>query len=123
MSADVLRAAATRPREAAEAATRPDEMHPYGDRTLPPFTIADWPRAMDNYLGGTWGEFAGLMSPPVAVHMADWLDYTARIADEDEFSDGEDPHITAALDACDCPYCIGIPLAVNVAHAVLGTTP
>ena len=55
------------------------------------------------------------MSPPVALALAVWLDYTASIAspEDDEFRD----------DGCECPYCVGIPLATKVANAILGDTP
>jgi hypothetical protein len=40
-------------------------------------TDADWARDMDNYLGGPIGEFCGLLSPGLALEIADDLDRTA----------------------------------------------
>lgn len=59
--------------------------------------------------------YIAMMSLPVALALAVWLDYTASIAspEDDEFRD----------DGCECPYCVGIPLATKVANAILGDTP
>jgi hypothetical protein len=41
---------------------------------------ADWARGMDNYLGGPIGAFCGLLSPELALDLADFLDATAAQA-------------------------------------------
>lgn len=79
MSADRLRQAAALLREFVSAATAPEEMYPWGDRTLPPMPVSAWADAMDGYLGGTWGRLAGLLSPTVALAVADWLEADATL--------------------------------------------
>jgi hypothetical protein len=43
-------------------------------------TDADWARDMDNYLGGPIGVLCGLLSPELALDLADFLDATAAQA-------------------------------------------
>lgn len=62
-----LHMAAARLRSAAEAATA---RQAEDGRT-------DWARGMDNDLGGPVGEFCGLLSPELALDLADHLDATA----------------------------------------------
>ena len=42
----------------AQAALAPDQMHPYGDQSLPQTRPDQVPDEMRGYLGGTWGEHA-----------------------------------------------------------------
>lgn len=49
--------------------------------------------------------------PTVALAVADWLDHAADI-----WSDDDDE-----VKVCDCPYCQGMPLALVVADAYLGS--
>ena len=51
-----------------------DHMSPHGGVT--------WTDATDNWLGGVVGQFCGLMSPEVAMALADWLDWVADMRTE-----------------------------------------
>ena len=66
----LLHQAADKLRTAATAAGR-------GGRTP---TSAEWYALMDNALGGPVGVFCGLLSPALALDLADWLDATAAEA-------------------------------------------
>lgn len=77
VTAERLRQAAARLRDVESDATHPDNMHPWGDRSLPRMTVSLWAPTMEGYLGGAWGVFAGVLSPPVALALADWLDHAA----------------------------------------------
>lgn len=52
----------------AAAALAPDEMHPWGDRTMPQMAAKDWPDAVRGYLGGTWGEHCARNDPARVLH-------------------------------------------------------
>lgn len=84
MTAARLREAAARLREVEADATHPDNMYPWGDKSLPRMTVDDWAPSMDGYLGGAWGVFAGVMSPTVALALAASLEATAEIADKND---------------------------------------
>ena len=66
---DFLNARITEDETLANAAIQPEEMHPYGDTTLPQTSIAAWGDEVRGYLGGTWGE-----------HCANW--HPARVLAE-----------------------------------------
>ena len=78
MSAAELRQAATTLRERAIAATRPDEMHPWGDESLPSLPPEMHPNEVNAALGGTWGTYYATMHPGVGLALADWLDRAAE---------------------------------------------
>ncbi len=48
---------------AARSATAPSEMHPWGDRSLPPTPLERWPDEVRGYLGGTLGEHCAHWDP------------------------------------------------------------
>lgn len=79
MSADRLREAAKVLRERAEAATAPDEMHPYGNRALPALPASAHPDEVRGLLGGTWGDYYATVHPGVGLALADWLDAEADV--------------------------------------------
>lgn len=72
--ADRLREAIRTLRERAQAAIQPDELYPWGDRTLPQSKPEDHPEEVRGYLGGTWGDYYATVPPPVGLALADWLD-------------------------------------------------
>src|SRR5690606_26565557 len=74
MTADRLHEAARVLRERFEAATAPDEMHPYGNRALPALPASAHPDEVRALLGGTWGDYYATMHPGVGFALADWLD-------------------------------------------------
>jgi hypothetical protein len=74
MSAELLRQAATILRERAEAATRPEAMHPWGDKSIPALPPEAHPAEVEGYLGGTWGTYYATMHPGVGLALAKWLD-------------------------------------------------
>lgn len=49
--------------ELAQTAIRPEEMHPWGDRSLPQTSPAQWADEVNGYLGGPWGEHCGNWNP------------------------------------------------------------
>jgi hypothetical protein len=61
--ADFLLARIAEDEEAARAAIEPDQLHPWGDRTLPRRRPEDVPDEVRGYLGGTWGEHFARWDP------------------------------------------------------------
>lgn len=49
--------------QAAHAAIQPDEMHPWGNRSLPQLSVEQIPDEVRGHLGGTWGEHFALWDP------------------------------------------------------------
>lgn len=47
----------------ARAAIAPDEMYPYGDRSMKPTPPEGWGADMLGYVGGTWGEHSAQWNP------------------------------------------------------------
>lgn len=85
MSADLLRRAAAKIRETAQAANTDEARTPYGDRSLAPVAPEQWGDMVDGYLGGPIGAHAALWSPDVAVLVADLLDSRAGAIERDGF--------------------------------------
>lgn len=94
-----LREAARVLREKATAAVQPEEMYPWGDRTLPQGKPEGHPEEVRGYLGGTWGDYYATVPPLVGLALADWLD--------EEFSHAFGPS----------------EYAITIADRILGNTP
>ncbi|MFI0900520.1 hypothetical protein [Streptomyces sp. NPDC020983] len=75
-----LHMAADRLRRAAEAAR---DRQAEGGRT-----DAHWAYDLDGYLGGPVGVFCGLLSPELAVDLADWFNEIAMVAVRQECAGG-----------------------------------
>lgn len=73
MTADLLRRAATKIRDTAQAANTIDARTPYGDRIFAPVAPERWGDMVDGYLGGPVGAHAALWSPDVAELVANVL--------------------------------------------------
>jgi len=55
----------------AKEALEPENMRPYGDKTLPPVSPEQVPDEMRGYLGGTWGEHAAHWDMSRALRMVE----------------------------------------------------
>jgi len=73
-----VRVAAWTLRSNAEAATAPEEMHPWGDRSLPQRKPEHHSEDIRGLLGGTWGEYYANVPPSVGLALADLLDRFAN---------------------------------------------
>lgn len=73
MGAVELRKAAETLRERAEAATRPEAMHPWGDKSLPSLPPEQHPQEVAGYLGGSWADYYATVHPGVGLALAEWL--------------------------------------------------
>jgi hypothetical protein len=99
---DLLKQAATKLREAAEAAVHDD------------FEDIGWAAAARNWLGGPVGDFCALMSPEVAVALAGVLE--ATIENLEQFA-----HIAGGMR--DGDWTSTDMAALEAARAVLGDSP
>jgi predicted RNA-binding Zn-ribbon protein involved in translation (DUF1610 family) len=73
-----LRQAAAIMRQRAMAANTDAARTPYSDNRLTPVGPAQWPKMVDNYLGGDVGQHCASWTPAVALAVADWLDTGAN---------------------------------------------
>ena len=94
---DLPRQAVALLRERATAAAQADTMG------------LDWAEALANWLGGPAGELCSVMSPSVALALADWLDVHAR-----------DLGLSGSISSTDSPA--DVHHAITVAQAILRET-
>lgn len=71
---EIIRQACTILRERADAATRPEAMHPWGDKSLPSLPASAHSKEVKGYLGGAWGEYYSAVPPAVGIGIALWLE-------------------------------------------------
>lgn len=69
-----LRAAASVLRRHAQDAASPQAMTPWGDPKLDPVPLTQWADEAKGYLGGAWGDYLGLLTPPLVCAVSDALE-------------------------------------------------
>jgi hypothetical protein len=91
----------------ARAAIEPDNMHPWGDVSLPPSPVDQWGDDVRGYLGGPWGEHCAQQNPTRSlaecaakraiidehevIHKIYLKDYCSTCADWENSEVGEGP--------------------------------
>jgi hypothetical protein len=104
-------------RALAAETSKPENLHPWGDRSIPPVPLSKWSGEVRGYLGGPMGDHCAAWHPDAALAVADWLD----AAGADLWAHGPLCCADGCMECDDDLWAPHVRRALAVARAFLGS--